>query len=91
MFREEGDAEFDPADTNGSDSDCPEEGDSLRSHVVLHECLAFYSAFKKINIHRSGVLTVLAWLVPHETAAVLARSVHTIQPCTVSLHAKPHT
>ena len=24
-FREEGDAEFDPANTNGSDSDCPEE------------------------------------------------------------------
>jgi len=27
-----------------------------------------------LNIHRSGVLTVLAWLVPHETAAILARS-----------------
>ena len=40
--------------------------DSLRSHVILHEWLAFYSAF--LNIHRSGVLTALAWLVPHETA-----------------------
>ena len=28
--------------------------DSLRSHVILHEWLAFYSAF--FNIHRSGVL-----------------------------------
>ena len=28
-------------------------------------------------------------LVPHETAAVLAHSVYTIQPCTMSLHAKP--
>ena len=28
----------------------------------------FYSAF--LNIHRSGVLTALAWLVPHETAGV---------------------
>ena len=37
------------------------------SHVILHEGLAFYSAF--LNIHRSGVLTALAWLVPRETAA----------------------
>ena len=36
--------------------------DSLRSHVILHEWIAFYSAF--LNIHRSGVLTALAWLVP---------------------------
>ena len=26
-----------------------------------------------LNIHRSGVLTTLAWLVPHETAAVSAQ------------------
>ena len=39
-----------------------------------------------LNIHRSGVLTALAWLVTHETAAVSARSVYTIQPCTMSLH-----
>ena len=38
---------------------------TLRSHVILHECIAFYSTF--LNIHRSGVLTALAWLVPHET------------------------
>ena len=63
--------------------------DSLRSHVILHEWIAFYSAF--LNIHRSGVLTALAWLLPHESAAVSARSVYTIQPCTMSLHAKPHT
>ena len=49
--------------------------DSLRSHVILHEWLAFYSAF--INIHRSGVLTALAWLVPHETAAVSAHVLST--------------
>ena len=59
--------------------------DSLRSHVILHEWLAFYSAF--LNIHRSGVLTALASLEPHETAAVSARSVYTTQPCTMSLHA----
>ena len=53
--------------------------DSLRSYVIWHEWLAFYSAF--LNIHQSGVLTVLAWLVPHETAAISARSVYTIQPC----------
>ena len=62
--------------------------DSLRSHVSLHEWIAFYSVF--LNIHRSGVLTALAWLVPQESAAILARSVYTIQPCTMSLHAKPH-
>ena len=39
--------------------------------MILHEWLAFYSAF--LNIHRSGVLTALAWLVPHETAAVSAQ------------------
>ena len=61
----------------------------LRSHVILHEWIAIYSAF--LNIHRSGVLTALARLVPHETAAISARSVYTIQPCTMSLHAKPHT
>ena len=44
--------------------------DSLRSHVILHcECIAFYSTF--LNIHRSGVLTALAWLVPHETTAII--------------------
>ena len=37
--------------------------DSL--HVILHERLAFYSAF--LNIRWSAVIK---WLVPHETAAV---------------------
>jgi len=41
--------------------------DSLRSHVILHEWIDFKSAF--LNIHRSGVLTALAWLVPQESAA----------------------
>ena len=31
-----------------------------------------------LNIHQSGVLTAQAWLVPHETAAISARSVYTI-------------
>ena len=52
--------------------------DSLRSHVILHEWTAFYSTF--LNIHWS--VTVLAWLVPHETAAILARSLYTIQHVT---------
>ena len=51
--------------------------------------LAFCGAF--LNVHQSGALTALAWLVPRETAAVSARSVYSIQPCTMSLHAKPHT
>jgi len=44
-----------------------------------------------LNIHRSGVLTALAWLVPHETAAVSARPVYTTQrkvhaPLAVTCH-----
>jgi len=57
--------------------------DSLRSHVILHEWLAFYSSF--LNIHRSGVLTALAWLVPHETADVSAQVL-----CTPYNHAPCH-
>ena len=64
------------------------QADSMHSHVILHAWLAFYSAF--LNIHRSGVLIVLTWLVPHETAAISVCSVYTTQPCTMSLHAKPH-
>ena len=60
--------------------------DSLLSRVILHEWITFYSAF--LNIHRSGVLTALTWLAPHETAAVSARSVYTAQPCTMSFRAK---
>ena len=37
----------------------------------------FYSFFFFLNIHRSGVLTALAWLVPHETAAVSAQVLYT--------------
>ena len=40
------------------------------------------------NVHQNGVLTALAWLVPQETAAILAHSVYTIQQCTMSLHAR---
>ena len=56
---------------------------SLRSHVTLHEWIAFYSAF--LNIHQSGVLTALAWLVPYETAAVSAQVL-----CTPYNHAPCH-
>ena len=38
-----------------------------------------------LNIHRSGVLTALAWLVPHETAAVSAQVL-----CTPYNHARCH-
>ena len=62
--------------------------DSLHSHVIIHGWIDLYSVF--LNIRWSGVLTVLAWLVPHETAAIAAHSVYTMQPCTMSLHAKPH-
>ena len=39
-----------------------------------------------LNIHRSGVITALAWLVPHETAAV---SAHVL--CTPCNHAPCHS
>ena len=67
--------------------------------VFLHEWQAFYSAFFVVvfcfvfNIHRSGLLTHGAgmagatWNCSHLGAS----SVYTIQPCTMSLHAKPHT
>ena len=62
---------------------------SQRLHVILHEWTAFYST-SVLNIHGSGVLTVLVLLVPHETDTISACYVYTIQPCTTSLHTKPH-
>ena len=38
-----------------------------------------------LNIHRSGVLTALAWMVPHETAAISAQVL-----CTPYNHAPCH-
>ena len=60
--------------------------DSLCLHVILHEWIAFYSAF--LNIHRSGVLTALAWLVPQESAARESQSRHVL--CTPYNHAPCH-
>ena len=66
------------------------QADSLHlQYVILHEWIAFYSYF--LNIHWNVVLTALTWLVLDETAAISACCVYTIQPCTMSLHAKPHT
>ena len=45
---------------------------------------SFFTA-RFLNIHRSGVLTALAWLVPHETAAVSAQVL-----CTPYSHAPCH-
>ena len=58
--------------------------DSLRSPVFLHEWQAFFIA-RFLNIHRSGVLTALAWLVPHETADISAQVM-----CTPYNHASCH-
>ena len=52
-------------------------------------CLFFNRTLKKY-IKKNAVvyvLTALTWLVPHESAAVSARSVYTMPPCTMSLHA----
>ena len=43
-------------------------------------CIAYF-----LNIHRSGVLTALAWLVLHETAAISAQVL-----CTPYNHAPRH-
>ena len=46
----------------------------------------FYSAF--LNIHRSGVLKALAWLVPQESAATESQSRRVL--CTPYNHAPCH-
>ena len=54
--------------------------------MILHEWIAFYSAV--LNIHRSGVLTALAWLVPQESAARESKSRRVL--CTPYNHAPCH-
>ena len=44
-----------------------------------------------LDIHQSAVhylvvSTYVTWMAPHETAAISAHSVDTIQPCTMSCH-----
>ena len=74
----------------------------LLQEVCLHRCLVvtrgvFTSMFgcykrcvyidvwllQEVCLHRCLVVT---WLVPLETAAISARSVYTIQPCTIPRH-----
>ena len=58
----------------------------LSRHTALACGAAWVTSFSQLlNIHRSGVLTTLAWLVPHETAAVLAQVL-----CTPYNHAPCH-
>ena len=89
------DGKTDGAVKGDGETDCARQGEEVilvarqgewGDYIIVHEWLAFYSVL--LNINQSGVFTALAWLVPHETAAVSARSVYTIQPCTMSLHAK---
>ena len=54
------------------------------TRVTSFSYSAFFFFFF-LNIHRSGVLTALAWLVPHETAAVSAQVL-----CTPYNHALCH-
>ena len=61
---------------------------ALLSRLIALACgstwvTSFIARF--LNIHRSGVLTALAWLVPHETAAVSAQVL-----CTSYNHAPCH-
>ena len=59
----------------------------LSRHTALACGSTWVTSFiaRFLNIHRSGVLTALAWLVPHETAAV---SVQVL--CTPYNHAPCH-
>ena len=52
---------------------------AFSSRLIALACCCFFA------IHRSGVLTVLAWLVPRETAAVSAQVL-----CTPYNHAPCH-
>ena len=55
------------------------------ARVCFFVCFLFLFCFVVFNIHRSGVLTALAWLVPHETAAISAQVL-----CTPYNHAPCH-
>ena len=55
--------------------------------MILHEWLAFYSAV--FEAPPKWCTQVLPWMAPHETFAVSAQVLCT--PCTMPLHAKPHT
>ena len=57
---------------------------ALLSRLTALACGSSFIA-RVLNIHRSGVLTALAWLVPHETAAVSAQVL-----CTPYNHAPCH-
>ena len=63
--------------------------DSLCLHVILHEWLAFYSMFfyypPKWCTYSAGMAGA-TWNYCHLGTS----SVYTIQPCTMSLHAKAH-
>ena len=64
---------------------------ALLSRVILNDCGLFSSFFiarfeypQKVAFFQRCL--VLAWLVPRETAALSARSLYTMQPCTKSRH-----
>ena len=59
------------------------QADSLHSHVTTR--VTSFFVYRTFLIHQSGVLTALAWLVPHETAAISAQVL-----CTPYNHAPCH-
>ena len=66
--------------------------DSLHSHVILQEWLAFYNAFfeslPKWCTYSAGMDSAI-WNCSRLGASSVY-TVYTIQPCTVSLHVKSH-
>ena len=57
---------------------------ALLSHAILNEWLAFYRVFWiSVEVAYLQCCLVVTWLVPLETAAALASSVHTIPPCSM--------
>ena len=79
--------------------------DSQRPSFVDRFCIVLLSALgstwvtnffiaRFLNFYRSDILTALAWLLPHDSwncSHLGESSVDTMQPCTMSLHAKPHS
>ena len=74
------DGKTDGAVKGDGETDCARQGEEVilvarqgewGDYIIVHEWLAFYSVL--LNINQSGVFTALAWLVPHETAAVSAQ------------------
>ena len=60
-------------------------------HYCAHASLIFTKTLRVLPNYKKENYALYPWLVPHQTAANSVHPVYTIQPCTMSLHAKSHT